>query len=166
MQDLNHPKISTFTRNVAATLNVERSFVDFVFAESKPSCFEFRCQPAQSGWTCYVPDDVDVAYPLWSSNADQTLLTVSRGAVAFADGYHDDPTFDRISGTAQGLLATLFISLYESEVTDDDLTAAAAFAGFRFLADCIRFQNSNGADYANWDSLLADFIATIDERAA
>lgn len=166
MRDLNHPKISKFTRDVAATLDVDRSFAEFVFVESKPACFEFRCQPAECGWTCYVPDNVDVAYPLWSSNADQTLLIVSRGAVTFADGYHDDPTIDRISSTSQGLLAKLFISLYESEVADEELTAAAAFAGFRFLDDCIQFQNSNGADYANWDSLLAGFIATIDVRAS
>ncbi|MCA9068522.1 MAG: hypothetical protein KDA84_06350 [Planctomycetaceae bacterium] len=77
MDSLNHPKVQVFTREIAAQLGLEPTFVDFVFAEDKPQCFDFRCEDPANGWTCFVPEDVQVAYPLWSSNADQTLLLIT-----------------------------------------------------------------------------------------
>ncbi len=164
MNDLAHPRVSEFTHDVAKTLKLDKAFVEFVLNPSRPACFSYRCAPAANGWTCFVPDDAEVAHPLWSCNANQTLIFVSQGTVLYAKGSHESPTIDPIARTPQGLLADLFIDLYEDETELTELEAAADFAGFRFLGDCIEFQTANGANAIQWESLLADFIAAIDRR--
>src|SRR5215471_11569969 len=79
MDDLNHPKVKPFTREVASALAIDPTFVDFVFAENRPECFRYWVEDVNGGWTCYVPEEFDVAYPLWCTNADQTLI-LARGS--------------------------------------------------------------------------------------
>ncbi|PQO43869.1 hypothetical protein [Blastopirellula marina] len=164
MDDLHHPKVSPFDRNIAASLNLQPAFIDFVFAESKPACFDFRCEPAENGWTCFIPDEIDVAYPLWSANADQTLLLVRSDGCYYGHGYHDDPTVAYVSRTSQGLLAELFIAMYESETEISELQNAAEFASFRYLNACIDFSKKHGADFRNYYQLRERLIAEIDEE--
>jgi len=76
MDDLNHPKVKPFTREIASALAIDRSFADFVFAINRPECFRCWVEDVNSGWTCYVPHDIDVVYPLWCTNLDQTLILV------------------------------------------------------------------------------------------
>ncbi len=74
MNDLNHPKVQAFTREVASNLAIDRTFIGFVFAEHRPECFRYWVEDVNGGWTCYIPDEYDVAYPLWCTDADQTLI--------------------------------------------------------------------------------------------
>lgn len=83
MDDLNHPKVKPFTREIASALAIDPAFVDFVFAEKRPECFRYWVEDVTGGWTCYVPDDFDVAYPLWCTNADQTLILVNESTASF-----------------------------------------------------------------------------------
>ncbi len=73
--DLNHPKVKSLTRDVASLLGFDDRFTDFVFAESRPPCFDYRVEPPEGGWTCHIPDEYELAYPLWSQNADQEGAT-------------------------------------------------------------------------------------------
>jgi hypothetical protein len=166
MNDLNHPKVRALSRAVASELQIEPEFADFLLCEKKPECFRYWCDPPSDGWTCYVPERIDVAYPLWSCNANQTLLHVVGSVLSYAHGYHDAPEVIPISGTHQGLLADLFIKLYEDEVPENDLVTAATFSGFRFLHECIDFQQANGSDFMNWTELKRQFIRCIDERSS
>lgn len=75
--DLNHPKVKPLTMTFAQQLKWNPKFLEFVFAAQRQACFDHTCEAPNSGWTCYVPDEFDVAYPLWSTNADQTLLLLS-----------------------------------------------------------------------------------------
>lgn len=147
MSDLIHPKVKEFSADVAKEFNLDEKFTEFVLSDNKPLCFEYRVENPSNGWTCYLPDEVEVAYPLWSCNADQTLLCVDKGGYWFARGYHDDHDLNRISNSHQGLLADLFISLYESEETDFALKEAASASGFRFLEKVLEFLEQEHEDH-------------------
>src|SRR4051794_31667285 len=99
MHDLNHPKVKPFTRDIASQLRLDQSFVSFVFAKERPDRFRYQCEDVKGSWTCYVPDDLTVAYPLWSTNADQTLLLLSGSKISYGKGWHDNPDMEMISQT-------------------------------------------------------------------
>lgn len=133
MNDLNDPKVKPLTREAAANLGLEPEFVAFLFSGSRPACFDYWVENPDKGWTCYVPPDVDVAYPLWCTNGDQTLVCVGQGRRWFMHGYHDDVEVHDIASTVQGLLADLFFKMYDSEATVEELRDAAVSCGFRYL---------------------------------
>jgi len=162
--DLNHPKVTPLTRELAASYALDGTFVDFVFAEKKPACFDYHCEPASNGWTCDIPDEYDRAHPLWSSNANQTLLLASKAGIRFGHGYHDDPEINLVARTTQGLLADLFIDLYERNRSASPLHEGAVFCGFQFLAECKQFQLDQSGDFNQWQKRKAEFIAFIDGR--
>src|SRR5262249_4077136 len=137
MRDLNHPKVKAFTREIASQLRLDQSFVDFVFAKERPDRFRYRVEDVKGSWTCYIPEDVTVAYPLWSTNADQTLLLVSGSKISYGKGWHDNPDMEMISQTSQGLLANLLNAIWESEASEEEMREAAEFCGFRYLSDLL-----------------------------
>jgi hypothetical protein len=162
MHNLNHPKVKPLTPAIASQLQLDPTFVNFVFAEERPECFRYWCEDAKYGWTCHVPDAVEHAYVLWSCNSDQTLLLVSGGELIYAKGYHDDPEITLISQTSQGLLANLLNEAYETEATRDEIIDAAKLSGFRFVNEYLAFAESSLADRANWANRWRQFIDGID----
>ncbi len=149
MRDLNHPKVKSLTPGIAAALNFEPSLVSFLFSASRPACFDYWVESPDEGWTCNVPPHVDVAYPLWCTNADQTLVCVGQGRQWFMHGSHDSPETHDIATTVQGLLADLFFTLFESETTPEKLREAAACCGFRYVEDIITVGETRQDDYWN-----------------
>jgi hypothetical protein len=162
MQDLNHPKVKPFTREIAWQLRLDPTFVDFAFAKERPACFRYWCEDAMGGWTCYIPDPVAVAYPLWSTNADQTLILVSGSEVSYAMGWHDNPDIEMISQTSQGLLADLLNKIWESEASEEEMRTAAQFCGFKYLSEYLAFVNQPNA--ADWARTWREFISGIDAK--
>ena len=162
MSDLDHPKVAPFTQDVARGLQIEPSFVDFVFAVERPVCFQYWCESVDGGWTCFVPDEIDIAYPLWSCNADQTLLLLSHGNISFGKGYHDAADMEMISGTSQGLLADLINLLYESETPEEEILLAAEFCGFRFLTDYFTFIKEPIPYETDREKRWSAFVRSID----
>lgn len=158
--DLNHPKIRPLTRDLAQQFRLEQTFIDFLFARRRPWYFEYWCEQTDGGWTCFLPDKVDVAYPLWGTNADQTLLLVSGEKLSYAKGWHDNNDLERIAHTSQGLLANLMNEISESDVEECDLEAAAEFCGFRYLAEYQAFLDSD--DDQDWLIAWRSFISAID----
>lgn len=163
----NHPKVKPLTAKIARSIGLEQSFVDFVFATERPRCFRYRCEDAQRAWTCYIPDSADVAYPLWSTNGDQTLVLVTNRELSFGKGWHDNNDIEMLSKTSQGLLAHLMNAVLESEVSDEELHFAATACGFRYLDKLLSFRDSDFPDGMSWDEAFDQFIAEIDsaERA-
>lgn len=168
MNSLNHPKVKPLTRARAVELGLEPRFIDFIFRDEKPSCFRYWCKSKDSGWTCFVPESVDVAYPLWSCNADQTLLLLSKDQLSFARGYHDDPDdpdVENISLTSQGLLADLINKVYESETPVEEVRLAAESCGFRYLNEYLDFR-VDLPENGDWESVWRSFIREVDERSS
>ncbi|PQO45770.1 hypothetical protein [Blastopirellula marina] len=165
MHDLNHPKVKPFTREIASALSIDQSFTDFVFAKNRPDCFQYWVEDVNGGWTCYVPDEFDAAYPLWSTNADQTVILVSDSAMAFGKGWHDNPEMEMISATPQGLLTYLVIQLAESGSPDAELRQAADFCGYKYLDDLLAFIDLPTPD-STWSEVTRQFIAAIDAKAS
>lgn len=163
MRDLNHPKVKPFTREIAAELSLEPRFTEFVFAKERPDCFRYRVEDVTGSWTCYVPDEFDVAYPLWSSNADQTLVLVRDSTLAFGDGWHDDPDMDIVSKTTQGLLTDLMRQIAESDVPDAELRQAAEFCDYRYLDELLAFLDEP-TPVDKWSEAMEQFIANVDAK--
>ena len=166
MDDLNHPKVKPFTRKIASALAIDRSFADFVFAINRQECFRCWVEDVNSGWTCYVPNDIEVVYPLWCTNADQTLILVKGSTLSFGKGWHDNPDMEVISKTTQGLLAYLIIQIAESDVPDGELRQAAAFCGFRFVDELLAFIDGPPPEGTSWSDALVQFIAGVDAKSS
>lgn len=163
MDELNHPKVKAFTRKIASDLALDPAFVEFVFSEKRPDCFEHWVEDVGSGWTCYVPDEFDVAYPLWSTNADQTLILVKGATLSFGKGWHDNPDMEMIAETTQGLLTNLIAEIAGVGVQDEELKRAAEFCGYRFLDEFLT--RADETPDASWTESLARFIADVDARS-
>ena len=165
MRDLNHPKVKPFTREIGASLGIDPKFLDFVFAKTRPECFRYWVEDVDGGWTCYVPVEFDVVYPLWCTNADQTLILVKGSKVTFGAGWHDNPEMEIISETSQGLLTHLLNQMAESEATDEELIQAAEFSGYRFLDELLKFMDEATPEASSWSESMAKFIAEIDAKS-
>ncbi|MCA9616695.1 MAG: hypothetical protein KC586_28245 [Myxococcales bacterium] len=159
--DLNHPKVAPFTREVARALRLDPSFVEFVLASEKPECMSYWCEEPTAGWAAWVPDEWEVAYPLWCTGSNPTVILCAGDTHVFAHTYHDSDFVNVVARTAQGLLADLFVNLWENEVEDDPLRDAATACGFRYLDEVLRFEEEHNAA-ANYRELLPAFIAHID----
>src|SRR4051812_7996752 len=70
-------------------LGLSPKFVAFVFLDPKPDRLRYRCESRHSGWACFVPEDIDVVYPLWTCNADVTALWRRCGRLEFVRLNHD-----------------------------------------------------------------------------
>ena len=165
MNDLNHPKVKRFTREIASALAIDRSFADFAFASNRPDCFRYWVEDVNRGWTCYVPDDIDVAYPLWCTNADQTLILVKGSTLSFGKGWHDNPEMEIISETTQGVLTHLLNQIAESDVPDNELRKAAAFCGYLYVDDLLAFIDGPAPEGMLWSEAMDQFIASVDARS-
>lgn len=162
-RDLNHLKVRSFSREIARELALEPSFVDFVFAENRPECFRNWVGDLQGSWTCYVPDAFDVAYPLWSTNADQTLILRKGDSISFGKGWHDNPEMEMISETTQGLLTYLMEEVISSSESDEECIQAAQFCSYKFLDELLQLmeQTPDGS----YRDTLKRFIADVDARS-
>lgn len=165
MDDFNHPKVKPFSREIAFALAIDPKFVDFVFATDRPKCFRYWVEDVRRGWTCYVPDEFDVAYPLWCTNADQTLILVKDSTLSFGEGYHDNPDMEMISKTTQGLLTRLMNQIAESDVPAEELRQAADFCGYCFLDDLLTFMDGPTPTGVSWSEAMRQFIANVDAKS-
>lgn len=165
MHDLNHPKVTLLTPEIASKLGLDATFIRFVFAKEKPECFRSWCEDASRGWTCFVPESVDRAYALWSTNANQTLVFVSDQKLSYGKGYHDCPEIQLISQTSQGLLAHLLFNISCSVTSDDEIAEAAEFCGFRSLSELLEYGKSPLLEANGWEERERVFFASIDARS-
>ncbi len=163
MSVLAHPKVSQFTREIGSELGLESSFLDFVFSKARPDCFRDWCRDADNGWTCYVPDDVIVAYPLWSTNSDQILLVVSESEISYAMGFHDHPNIKFLSKTSQGLLADLLSQMWDV-ISEVEMGEAIEFCKFMYSWDLFVFVRSfrKTEEGVSWKQNRSSFIADVD----
>ena len=162
--DLNHPKVTAFTLEIASRLSLDSAFVNFVLAKERPRCFDSWCEDVESGWTCFVPDKVDIAFPLWSTNADQTLILLAGTEVSYAKGWHDNPDMEIISQTSQGLLADLLNKIWESEASDEEMQAAANACGFKYLSEYLEWVSAPETNPGDWQERWGQFISAIDAK--
>jgi hypothetical protein len=165
MHDLNHPKVTPFTRDVGSRLHLDPTFVDFVLSKHRPECFEYWCADSDRGWTCFIPEKIEVAYPLWCTNADQTLLLTAGGEISYAKGWHDNPDIEMIARTSQGLLAHLMNEIWESESTEAEMWEAAEACGFRYLREYFEFANEPEPPGSDWEAIWNQFVSKIDAKA-
>jgi hypothetical protein len=157
-------------RDELLALGLSPTLVDFVFLEPKPKPFTSWCEPRENGWPSFLPPDVSAVYPLWSCNADLTVLWVRRGDREFVKLHHDDPTVDRLAKSEQGLLARLFVPLIEAQDwrrradAERRLRQAADLVGFRYL-DKLRELYDEHAAADDFNQRLDRLVAWLDRRA-
>ncbi len=163
MFKLNHPKVRVFSCEVASHLRLEPSFVDFVFADYRPECLRNWVEDAHTGWTCYVPEEFDVAFPLWCCNADQTLILGKGSEIFFGEGWHDNAEMEMISRTTQGLLTRLIAKLIDVGDSDDELHQAAESCNYSYLDELLELVRQTTD--RSWSETLKRFIAEVDARS-
>ncbi|WP_303749647.1 hypothetical protein [Stenotrophomonas pigmentata] len=107
--------------------------------------------------------------PLWERDMMVAGVWLKPGGVEFIEFSAELPEgLRRLAGTEQGFWATRFDHLYESDVSQEDLHAAADEVGFRFLE---RLLVSREAAEDGLNSFLAhqawlqDLVAGIDQDA-
>jgi hypothetical protein len=158
-----------FSRQDLIHLGLSPKFADFVFLEPKPYRLRYRCESRHSGWVCFVPDDVEIVYPLWTCNADVTALWVRQGRQEFVNLYHDDPETLLLANTEQGLLLHLFLALLESEDWNNPAQALgrleqlAEIAGFRCLKELHEWHQQLGPGCTDFEERWKRFLASLDK---
>jgi hypothetical protein len=151
-------------------LGLSPAFVEFVFLDPKPKPFSSQCEPREYGWPCFLPEDVTVAFPLWSYNADITAVWLRAGEREFVTLCHDDPTAVVLARTDQGLLARLFVTLIEREDWEDReaslrrLRKAAAVAGFGSLDHLVEWHDRHGSS-SDFEGQLDQLVHSLDASA-
>jgi len=125
-------------------LGLSPEFVEFVFLDPKPKRFRNWCEPRDSGWPCFIPEDVSAVYPLWTCNADVCAVWVREDRLEFVTLCHDDPEPRVLARNEQGLLADLFRCLLETGESLDNLRKLAKVAGFRHMDELNQWQKKNG----------------------
>lgn len=159
--DLNHPKVKFITHEIADQIGLSTNLQNFIFAESRHECFDFKIERLEGSWTCNIPETMDCAYAIWSCNADQTLVCIENDKLSFWFGFHDDPDAYMIAKTEQGLLFNLFVSIYESERYDAELKEIARGVSFNYLDELIEWR-SNLPELADYCTELDKIIEKID----
>jgi hypothetical protein len=125
-------------------LGLSPKFVEFVFLDPKPKRFRNWCEPRDSGWPCFIPENVSALYPLWTCNADVSAVWVCAGRIEFVRLCHDDPEPVVVARSEQGFLADLFRALLETAEPLDNLRKLAEVAGFRHMDALAQWQQKNG----------------------
>lgn len=152
-------------------LGLSPKFVEFVFLDPKPKQFRSWCEPRESGWPCYIPEEVSAVYPLWTENADVCAVWVREGQIEFVRLDHDNPEPVVLARSEQGLLLELFRYVRESEDWDDPaqslnrLQQLAEVAGFRHMQELNEWhaRHFSASDYQErW----RQFVASVDKRSA
>ena len=156
--DMNHPKVKPLTLQIAREIELDERLIELIFADTVPECFEYRIEPIEGSWTCNIPDEYDVAYPIWSCNGDQTLVCLKGKETHFIEGYHDDPEIKRVSRTTQGLLAYILLNWFEGDEPEDVQEAANA-CGFKHAELVIDYFEQ---DIEDFDAEEAKIIASVD----
>src|SRR5262245_32097611 len=62
-------------------LGLSPKFVEFVILDAKPKRFRNWCEPRDSGWPCFIPEQVSAVYPLWTRNTDVFAVWVCEGRI-------------------------------------------------------------------------------------
>ena len=149
-------------------LGLSPKFVEFIFLDPKPKGFRYWCEPQESGWACYIPEDVSAVYPLWTCNADVFAVWVREGRIEFVELYHDDQEPRLLARTEQGLLLQLFLSLLESEDWHDPaqsfarLQQLAEVTGFPHLRELNEWHERNGGT-SDFRERWKRFVASLDK---
>jgi hypothetical protein len=154
------------TKAELMALGLSENLATFVREHPRDGVFWFWCGennsrwPADVPWLYATPDDVTDVYPLWNRDAEQCVLWIKNGERQFVWQYHDDPEHSVIARSEQGLLADLFITLYENEAEVDALRDAAVVVGFSHLDRMIAFCEAWGrsGDYSERHRRLIDEI--------
>jgi len=166
VDDLNDPKVRPFSRAIGQQLGLEPKFIDFVFSPHHHDFFRYRVESVGESWTAIIPPDVSAAYPLWSSNGEQTLVCVNGEGLWFGLGWHDgsdDPEY--LSKSVQGLLARLFIDGVDPSAPLLEYEAAAETCGFRYLSDVVSFLRASAGHDGAFQEKIWHFINEIDGRS-
>jgi hypothetical protein len=103
----------TYRRDDLLELGLSPMLVDFVFRENKPCFTGLSFEPKDDGGPCYFPEDVTLAYPLWSCDGDLTAVWKRGGKREFVKLYHHDPDHGYLAQTEQAFIAMLLVPVME-----------------------------------------------------
>jgi hypothetical protein len=105
--------------------------------------------------------------PLWACGDTVTAGRERDGRLEFIEYSMEAPEeYEVIAHTEQGLLATLFISMYEGQQGEDEqsLAAAATSAGFRYFREMVEaYTGSRHNAFESHAEFVRAFTARIDE---
>lgn len=122
--------------------------------------FWYRCQPAFKPYRGAPPPCGPPAVPLWECGGTITAARMEVETRAFVQHDAEEGTARFVAASEQGLLAHLFVALYEDEA--DDLEGAAKSVGFAHLPRLLTEWSRPPVRSSNHARRLADLIATID----
>jgi hypothetical protein len=129
--------------------------------------FRFRCESPP--YAVYHGASVPVGptfVPLWECCDSVTGVWERDGRLGFLEFSIEDPReYRAISNTEQGLLADLFLKLYEDrdDLGLDDFREPARLIGFRFLDEMVTaYEGAPHATFEAQKSFQRDFLARID----
>jgi hypothetical protein len=107
--------------------------------------FDIFAAPINPGWDYAIPSGVDNVVGLWDRNADAYCRWIRHGRREFVLLYHDDPNYEVVAYSEQGLLAQLVRSYHESLNWSDEsaceelVRGFADYVGFRYVNELLMY---------------------------
>ncbi len=109
-----------------------------------------RIHIGRTNWDYYVPDNVSEIVPLWDRNADSIVRWTRCNTTEYVWLFHDDPAWDLLAYSEQGIMHVLWQEWAEFQESDDECRRFAEYIGFRHCEEALAIWNEDSETIDWW----------------
>jgi len=152
-------------------LGISQAVIELAAGRNRRAAFDYHCQPPYMIYGCIVVPAGDPLVPLWEDRGGGvTAVRPGETGLEFVEFSVETPENYRIvARTEQGLLAQLFVTVYEAAHDPPKVAALpqdAASVGFQYLAELVSaYDASEHRTFEEQQAFVRAFVGSIDRRA-
>lgn len=110
----------------------------------------------KTNWDYAVPPGVTNVVPLWDTNGDSFVRWARDGKVEYVWLFHDDPNWELIAESEQGIKAKLWQEWIEFQDSDEECQRFADAIGFRHWEEGLELLDTDYDGFKDWMLELTD----------
>jgi hypothetical protein len=152
-------------------LGISDAIIELAAGNNRRATFDYYCTSPYMIYDCEDAPEGDPLVPLWEDRGGgATAVRPGETGLEFVQFSVEAPEEHRIvARTEQGLLAHLFITLYEAcdePANEAALSEDAASVGFNYYSELVSaYDAAEHSTFEEHESFVRDFVASIDRRA-
>jgi hypothetical protein len=153
------------------SLGISATVVELAAGENRRAPFDYYCRPPDKIYECADTPEGEPLVPMWEDRGERaTAVRPAATGLEFVQLSVEAPEeYQIVAKTEQGLLAHLFITLYEAcdePAEETALSAAAASVGFRYYPELVNaYDAAEHRTFEEHESFVRAFVDSIDRRA-